>query len=480
MSASDHLRAQLFIAGQWRDGGAGTVNDLVNPATDEVLGTTPRASIQDLDDAANAADEAFRGWSRTSAVERSAILNKTAALLRERTESIARDLTREQGKPLAEAELEVALSAETFEWFAAEALRSYGRTMPARFSGQRQMVINQPLGPVLALTPWNFPILLPARKIAAALAAGCTVIIKPAEETPSPTVAIAQALHDAGLPAGALNVVLGVPSEISRHLIAAKAIRKISFTGSTTVGRHLAGLAAQYAKPSTMELGGHAPVVIFADADLDKTVAACVAGKTRNAGQVCTSPTRFIVHESIRDEFVARFGQAMSELKVGEGLDPGAQMGPLANGRRLVAVGELVDDAAAQGAEIVTGGSRIGTTGNFFQPTLIADAPFTARAMNEEPFGPVALVNSFTDVEDALAQAHRLDVGLAGYVFTQSADTAMAMGEELQAGGIGINSFSVSSIEAPFGGLKDSGYGYEGGYEGLDGYQHHKYINHVA
>ncbi|ULN49580.1 NAD-dependent succinate-semialdehyde dehydrogenase [Mycolicibacterium goodii] len=480
MRAFDHPRAQLFIAGEWRDGGAGTVNDLVNPATDEVLGVTPRASIQDLDNAANAADEAFPGWSRTSAVERSAILNKTAALLRARTESIARDMTREQGKPLAEAKLEVALSAETFEWFAGEALRSYGRTMPARFPGQRHMVINQPLGPVLALTPWNFPILLPARKIAAALAAGCTVVIKPAEETPSPTAAIARALHDAGLPAGALNIVLGVPSEISSHLIAVKAIRKISFTGSTTVGRHLAGLAAQYAKPNTMELGGHAPVVIFADADLEKTVAACVAGKTRNAGQVCTSPTRFIVHESIRDEFVSRFGKAMSELRIGEGFDPGVQMGPLANGRRLVAVGELVDDAAAQGAEVVIGGSRIGTTGNFFQPTLIADAPITARAMNEEPFGPVALVNSFTDMEDALAQAHRLDVGLAGYVFTQSADIAMAMGEALQAGGIGINSFSVSSIEAPFGGLKDSGYGYEGGYEGLDGYQHHKYINHIA
>ncbi len=342
------------------------------------------------------------------------------------------------------------------------------------------MVINQPLGPVLALAPWNFPILLPTRKIAPALAAGCTVIAKPAEETPSATAAIAQALHDAGLPAGALNVVVGVPAEISAHLIASRTIRKISFTGSTAVGRELSKLAAENAKPSTMELGGHAPVVIFPDVDIDKTVAACVAGKTRNAGQVCTSPTRFFVHESIRDEFVAGFGKALADIAVADGLADNVQMGPLANNRRLTAVSTLVDDAVFQGAELVTGGNRIGTTGNFFQPTLLADVPTTARVMTDEPFGPIALVNRFSDVGDALRLSHSLDVGLAAYVFTRSAETAMVMSEELQAGGIGINSFSVSSVEAPFGGLKDSGHGYEGGSEGLDSYLHHKYVNHIV
>ncbi|MCE0761894.1 NAD-dependent succinate-semialdehyde dehydrogenase [Pseudonocardia kujensis] len=480
MSTYDHPTSRLFIGGEWREGGAGTVGDLVNPATEDSLGPVARASASDLDDALTAAGDAFTGWGRTPAIARAGVLTKAAAMLRERSDAIARAMTIEQGKPLSEAALEVALSAETFEWFAGEAIRSHGRTLPARLPGQRQIVINQPLGPVLALAPWNFPMLLPVRKIAAALAAGCTVIAKPAEETPSATAAVAQTLHDAGLPAGALNIVTGVPAEISEHLIASRTIRKVSFTGSTAVGRELSKLAAENAKPSTMELGGHAPAVIFSDVDIDKTVAACVAGKTRNAGQVCTSPTRFIVHESIFDEFVSRFALALSDITVADGLAANVQMGPLANRRRLQAIGELVDDAVSQGAKLVTGGHRIGETGNFFQPTVLADTPTSARAMNEEPFGPIAMVNRFGEIDDALEQSHRLDVGLAAYVFTRSAANAQVMSEELRAGGIGVNSFSVSSIEAPFGGLKDSGHGYEGGSEGLDSYLHHKYVNHIA
>ncbi|MGW0035534.1 NAD-dependent succinate-semialdehyde dehydrogenase [Gordonia sp. NPDC003376] len=471
---------QLFIGGEWRDAGAGTAGQRVNPATDEIVAPIPRASAADLDGALAAADSAFAVWGRTPAVDRVAVLHRAAALLRERSAAIAAVITLEQGKPLAESTLEVVLAAETFEWFAGESLRAGGRTLPPRVAGSRQTVITQPLGPVLALAPWNFPLLLPVRKVAAALAAGCTVVAKPAEETPGAVLALAQVLAEAGLEPGAFNVVLGVPAEISERLIASPIIRKVSFTGSTAVGRQLSQLLAAAAKPSTMELGGHAPVVIFDDVDIDKAVATCVAGKTRNAGQVCTSPTRFVVQDSIFEEFVTAFGTALESVEVGDGFAGGTQMGPLANGRRLRAMVDMVDDATGRGARLVTGGRRVGDTGNFFRPTLLADVPIEAQAMQVEPFGPLALVNRFHTVDEALGECHRLDVGLAAYVFTTSAETALTMSDELQAGGIGINSFSVSAIEAPFGGLKDSGHGYEGGVEGLDGYQHHKYVNHVV
>ncbi|UVE93828.1 NAD-dependent succinate-semialdehyde dehydrogenase [Dietzia sp. B32] len=471
---------KLFIGGEWRKAGDGEIGERVNPANDQRLASIPRASSQDLDDALSSSADAFRVWGRKPAVQRVEVLRRAAELLRQRADDIATIITLEQGKTLTEASLEVALAAETFEWFAGESLRAGGQVLPARIAHSRQMVITQPVGPVLAIAPWNFPLLLPTRKVAAALAAGCTVIVKPAGETPGAVQALAHVLSDAGLEAGAFNVVLGASSEISEKLIGSPVIRKISFTGSTEVGRRLSQLAADYAKPSTMELGGHAPVVVFDDVDLEKAVATCLAGKTRNAGQVCTSPTRFIVHDRIFDAFVADFGRALEAVSVGDGSHEGTQMGPLVNHRRVQAMEQMVDDAVGRGAKLVTGGNRIGEAGSFFQPTLLADVPVEAESMQSEPFGPLAIVNRFETIDEALEESHRLDVGLAAYVFTASANTALTMSDALQAGGIGINSFSVSSIEAPFGGMKDSGHGYEGGTEGLHGYLHHKYINHVV
>jgi len=468
-----------FIDGRWRGGGDGSAATVVDPASEEVLAEVPRASRQDLDDALAAAQRAFGPWRQAPAQERAAVLRRAAALLRERAPGIALEMTLEQGKTLAESRLEVELSAETFDWYAAEALRIYGRVMPARARGARQLVLPQPLGPVAAFTPWNFPALLPARKIAPALAAGCTMVMKPSEETPASALALAQALADAGLPAGVLNMVLGVPAEVSSHLIASPIVRKVTFTGSTAVGRTLARLAAEGVKPCTLELGGHAPVLVFDDADLEHAVATCVIGKTRNAGQVCTSPTRFLVQEGIHERFVSALAQAMDRLAVGPGLASGSQMGPLANRRRLRAVEALLDDATSAGARVLAGGRRQGTQGNFWRPTVLADTPAHALAMQSEPFAPVALVSRFTTLEDGLARANNSPYGLAAYAFTRSAATAVAVGEGLEAGGIGINSFAVSHVEAPFGGLKDSGYGHEGGSEGLEAYMHQKYIHHA-
>lgn len=479
MTESDYPVPRQYIGGAWRSGGAGHAGSVRNPASDRVLAEVPRASQADLDDALDAAAGAFPAWRHRSAIERGAFLQRAAALLRERAPAIARLMTLEQGKTLAESTLEVTLAAETFDWYAAEGQRAYGRLIPSRVRGARQMTLPQPLGPVAAFSPWNFPALLPARKIAPALAAGCTMILKPSEETPASAIALVQALADAGLPAGVLNLVTGVPSEVSTHLIGSDIIRKVTFTGSTAVGRHLARLAADGLKPCTLELGGHAPVLIFDDADLERTVATCVMGKTRNAGQVCTSPTRFLVQDGIHDAFVAKYAEALGRLVVGPGLDSASQMGPLANGRRLQAMHTLVAQATAAGGRVATGGRRSGTEGCFFAPSVIVDTPVTAEPMRVEPFGPVALVNRFSGIEDALAEANRLPYGLAAYLFTRSAETAVHVSEELEAGGIGINSFAVSHVEAPFGGLKDSGYGHEGGHEGLEAFLHHKYIHHA-
>lgn len=475
----NYVPPMQFIAGRWRTGGDGVVGVVVNPANDEVLAEIPRASKQDLDDALAAAQDAYSPWRMKSAHERAAVLRRAAALLRERVSPIALRMTLEQGKTLPEARLEVELSAETFDWYAAEALRVNGRVMPSRVRGARQMVLPQPLGPVAAFTPWNFPALLPARKIAPALAAGCTMVMKPSEETPSSALALAEALADAGLPAGVLNMVLGVPAEVSAHLIASPAIRKVTFTGSTEVGRTLARLAAEGVKPCTLELGGHAPVLIFDDADLERTVATCITGKTRNAGQVCTSPTRFLVQAGVYDRFVAAFSQAMNRLVIGDGMAADSQMGPLANRRRLKAVEDMVNGAVGAGAKVLAGGERQGSSGSFFRPTVLVGTPPDAAVMRNEPFGPLALVDCFDSLEEGLALANNTPYGLAAYAFTRSAETAVAVSEGLEAGGIGINSFAVSHIEAPFGGLKDSGYGHEGGSEGLEAFMHQKYVHHA-
>lgn len=480
MSASNYPAPRLFIAGEWRNGGGGSCVVVRNPATGDTLAEVPRANAKDLDDALASSASVFDSWRRRPAIERGAILKRAAELIRERTSELARLMTLEQGKTLAESALEFSIAAETLEWYAAEGLRAYGRVIPPRLPGARQLVLPEPIGPVAALTPWNFPAVLPARKVAAALAAGCTVVLKPSEETPASSIGLAQALADAGLPDGALNVVFGVPSEVSTHLIRSPIIRKVHFTGSTSVGRQLALLAAEGLKPCTLELGGHAPVLVFDDADLDRTVATCIQGKTRNAGQVCTSPTRFLVQDGIYEEFVRRFGEAMDQVRVGPGLDPTSQMGALANQRRLDAMEELTADAITRGARLVAGGRRAQDKGYFWRPSLVADVPVSAKAMEIEPFGPLAFVQRFSTLDEALTEANRLPYGLAAYAFTRSAATAVAVGDELQAGGVGINSFAVSHTEAPFGGVKDSGYGAEGGPEGLAAFMHQKYVNHVT
>jgi succinate-semialdehyde dehydrogenase/glutarate-semialdehyde dehydrogenase len=465
---------KLFIDGAWR-AGEGDVTPVINPATGDTIAELGLASTAELDEALHASQRAWPAWRETDVETRGAILHKAADLLRERAESIGQLLTQEQGKPLAEAIGETYGAAQMFDFFAEEAKRSGGRVL-VRPTGQRSIVISQPVGPTATFTPWNFPIYLLAKKVAAALAAGCTVISKPPEETPGCTGALAKALDDAGIPKGVFQLVHGVPDTVSRHLIGSPVIRKISFTGSTAVGKHLMKLAADGMKRITMELGGHAPVLVFDDCDLQKTLDMLVPQKFRNAGQVCVSPTRFFVQEGIYEAFARGFAERTQALKVGNGLDEGTAMGPLANQRRLPAVQGLVDDARAKGARVLAGGEP-GQGGFFFQPTVLADVSDEAQAMNVEPFGPVALMRSFRDEDEALHNANRLPYGLAAFVFTENGRRANRLGDGIEAGMIGINSFAISVADAPFGGVKESGVGSEGGQEGLASYQVTKAIH---
>ncbi len=458
----------LFINGGWKIGEGRDLFPVVNPATGETIAEVPMASAADLDAALDAADKGFKLWRATPVEQRAAVLKKAAALIRERAEAIATLLTLEQGKLLSEARAEVLSSAQIFDWCAEEASRTYGRVL-VRPSGQRSMVIKQPAGPVAAFSPWNFPVYLMAKKIAPALAVGCSVIAKPPEETPGCTGALMRCLADAGLPSGVAQLVHGVPDTVSRHLIASPVIRKVSFTGSIPVGKHLMRLAADSLKRVTMELGGHAPVLVFEDCNLDKTLDLVVPQKFRNAGQVCVSPTRFFVQESIYQRFVDGFAARTRGVISGAGLDPESKMGPLANIRRPGAIEALVEDAAAKGAKVMAGGKR-GNAGFFFQPTLLADVPDSADIMNNEPFGPVAVAAPFSDLEDALGKANRLPYGLAAFAFTESLRTANLLGDGIESGMVGINTFAVSAVDAPFGGVKDSGFGSEGGVEGMDSY----------
>jgi succinate-semialdehyde dehydrogenase/glutarate-semialdehyde dehydrogenase len=459
---------RLHIDGAWAAGEGRDTGPVFNPATGAEIAAVPLASAGDLDAALDAADRGFKLWRATDVEARGAILRKAAALMRERTEAIATLLTREQGKPLVEARGEVAGSAQLFEWYAEEAKRAYGRVL-VRPTGQRSIVIKQPIGPVAALTPWNFPVYLLAKKLAPALAAGCSVIAKPPEETPGCTSAFFACLVDAGLPAGVAQLVFGVPDQVSRHLIASPVIRKVSFTGSVPVGKHLLKLAAEGVKRTTMELGGHAPVLIFADCDLDKTLDMVVPQKFRNAGQVCVSPTRFYVEEPVYEAFLKGFAERAGKLPVGDGLDPATRMGPLANRRRPDAIEALVGDAVARGARTLAGGERM-PDGYFFQPTLLADVPVEADIMSSEPFGPVAVSRSFADMDEAVEQANRLPYGLAAFAFTENGRRANMLGDAIEAGMVGINSFAISVPDAPFGGVKESGFGSEGGIEGFDSY----------
>ncbi len=466
----------LYIDGQWRNGG-GKGEDVVNPATEKPLARLPHAGTDDLDAALAAAEKGFEVWRATSAYDRAKVLRKAAGLVRERAENIARIMTQEQGKVLAESRAEVLVTADIIEWFAEEGRRAYGRIVPGRAKGTRQMVVQEPVGVVAAFTPWNFPTLTPARKIGASLAAGCAIIIKASEETPGSCVELVRCFIDAGVPPGVLNLVFGVPANVSEHLLASDVVRKISFTGSVPVGKHLAALAAKGMKRATMELGGHSPVVVFGDADPEKTADTIAAFKYRNAGQVCISPTRFYVQEPVYDRFLKRFTEFANAIKLGDGLEAGVTMGPLANARRLDAMEAIVQDSRSRGARIVTGGKRRGNQGYFFEPTVVTDIPDDARLMTEEPFGPIAPVVTFKTFDEVVERANSLKYGLAAYAFTSSAQTATAIGDALESGMVGVNSVAISTPETPFGGVKDSGYGHEGGIEGLEAYTVRKFIS---
>lgn len=471
---------KLFINGGWCDGASGRSEPIMNPATGQPLARLAHADRADLDRALASADAGFKAWRKVSAFERYKVLRKAADLMRSRADEIARAMTLEQGKPLAEARAEALSAGDLIDWFAEEGRRAYGRVIPARAEGVSQIVTREPVGPVAAFTPWNFPINQAVRKVSAALAAGCSVILKGPEETPASCAALIQAYADAGVPAGVVNLVFGVPAEISEYLIPHPVIRKITFTGSTPVGKQLAALAGLHMKRVTMELGGHAPAIVFEDADVDAAARILAGSKFRNAGQVCVSPTRFLVHESLYARFVGRFVEETRAIKVGSGLDPEVRMGPLANPRRVQAMQRLVDDAVAGGATIVTGGRRMGTEGNFFEPTVLTNLSSHARILHEEPFGPVAPILPFSGFDEVVAEANRLPFGLAAYAFTRSARTSQAIGAAIESGMLTINHLGLALPEVPFGGIKDSGYGSEGGTEALEAYLNTKFISQIG
>ena len=477
---TDYPHIQLFIDGHWRDGAADRSLPVVNPATGAVMGQVACAETADLEEVAAAALRGFAVWRQTSAFERYKIMRRAAQLLRDRVERVASLMTLEQGKPLAEARMEVLAGADTIDWFAEEGRRAYGRVIPARQPDVYQLVVKEPVGPVAAFTPWNFPINQVVRKLSAALAAGCSIVVKAPEETPASPAELIRAFIDAGVPSGSVNLVYGDPAHISSYLIAHPAIRKISFTGSTPVGKQLAAMAGLHMKRMTMELGGHAPVVIFDDADVALAAKTMAASKFRNAGQVCVSPTRFLVQEGVYKDFVAQFVMHAEKLQVGNGMDTGVGMGPLANPRRMAAMENLIADAQQQHGQVKTGGQRLGSAGNFWSPTVIAELPTTARAMSEEPFGPMALINPFATFDDAVREANRLPFGLAAYAWTRSARTAQQIAASLETGMITINHLGLGMPETPFGGVKDSGYGSEGGTEALEAYLNPKFVSQAG
>lgn len=472
-------QAKLFIDGIWC-AGDGRRADVCNPATGARIAEIAFAGPEQLAAAVAAAQAGFVRWRGTPAVERSALLRRAADLLRKRRDSIATDLTREQGKPLAEALVEINASADLIDWFADEGRRIHGQLLPPRQPGGEQKILREPIGPVAAFTPWNFPISQAVRKLGPALAAGCSLVVKPPENTPLSVAGLIDCFADAGLPAGVLNMVMGVPAEISDYLIPHPAIRKVSFTGSVLVGKHLAAMAGAHMKPATMELGGHAPVIVLADADLDRVVPLLISHKFRNAGQVCVSPTRFLVERSVYSHVVEEFARQASALKLGDGSQTGTAMGPLISAARRDAVDSLVQDAIRQGARLVTGGGRVGNEGHFYAPTVLADVSADMRIMNEEPFGPVALFQPFDGIDAMLAEANRLPYGLAAYAFGRDPARLDSIAAGVESGMLTINHLGLAVPEAHFGGIKDSGYGSEGGAAALDAYLVAKFVTRVA
>lgn len=469
----------LFIGGQWLTAQDRATAAVVNPATGEEIGQVPLATAEDLDHALEVARLSFDQWRQTVPDQRAKILKRAADLILERAPHIAGQMTLEEGKPLRESLDEVTRAAEYFEWFAESARRIDGRVVPANRPGVLQLVKRQAIGPVAAFTPWNFPAITPARKLSAALAAGCSVVLKPGEESPSTALALARALDDAGLPKGVLQVVFGGPDQVSSHLIASPIIRKVTFTGSVPIGRLLSARAAEGVKPITLELGGHGPVLVFADADIEKAAVEGVANRFRGTGQVCISSTRFLIQREAYNEFVEHFVAATQALKIGDGMDPQTQVGPLANPRQLAKMEQLIADAVEKGARVLAGGEALPGAGFFFQPTVLADVPMSARIMHEEPFGPIAILMPFDELSDGLQEANRLPYGLSAYAFTSNARTAIDVADGLEAGMIGINQYRIVATELPFGGMKESGHGSEGGIEGIEHYLTNKFISQV-
>ncbi len=472
-------KLELLIGGEWRKGDGGG-EDVLNPANEQVIGHVPHASARELDMALDASAEGFEVWRNTPPIKRQAVMEKAARILEDHADAIARNLTMEMGKPVPEAKLELGFAIDVLRWYGEEGKRAYGRLIPPRIPGARQMMVKEPVGPVCAFVAWNFPAVNVMRKVAGALGAGCSIIIKPSEETPATAIAIGRALQEAGLPAGVLNIVFGVPDTVSRHILGSYIPRKLSFTGSVPVGKHLQKLAADTLKRCTMELGGHAPVIVFDDSDLEKTLDSIGNNKFRNAGQVCISPTRYFVQDNIYSRFVDGFTERAKAIKVGDGLEEGTQMGPLIAARRLDVMDGFVSDARGKGAVVTTGGERIGNSGYFWAPTVMKDVPDEARIMSEEPFGPVAPVQSFKTMDEVLEKSNGLGFGLASYVYTSDGGKAKKMSEQLNAGLVGVNHPFVSMPETPFGGVNESGYGSEGGIEGLEAFLRTKFITELG
>ena len=467
---------KLFIDGSWRDGVEGKTLPIIDPATEEEIGRLSHATKSDLDIALEASQRGFETWRDTTSFDRYRVMRKAAQLVRERRGDLAWLMTKEQGKPLVQSKMEIAAAADVIDWFAEEARRLYGKVIPSRQTSITQMTLKLPVGPVAAFTPWNFPVNQVVRKLSAAIATGCSIIVKGPEETPASPAGLIQAFVDAGVPDGVIGLVYGEPAEISEYLIPHPTIRKISFTGSTAVGKHLASLAGQHMKRTTMELGGHAPVLVFDDADVEQAIRTMVPSKIRNAGQVCISPTRFLVQENAADKFIEDYTDAMKKVTVGNGLDEEAEMGPLANERRIPAIEEMITDAQSRGARLQTGGERIGNKGYFFEPTVITDVPTDAQVMNNEPFGPISIINRFKDDDEAIREANRLPYGLAAYAFTNSAENIHRLGQEVDSGMLAINHVGLGLPEIPFGGVQDSGYGTEGGSDAVEAYLETKLV----
>lgn len=469
----------LFINGQWLSAGGRDTLAVINPASGKTIGRLPVATRDDLSLALTTAQASFNVWRHTVPDERARIMKKAADLMRERAEHIATLMTLEEGKPLAESRDEVRRAADYFEWFAEEARRIDGRVVPDNRPGVQQLVKRQAIGPVAAFTPWNFPAITPARKLSAALAAGCSVILKPGEESPATALALARCLDDAGLPKGVLQIVFGVPDIVSATLIASPVIRKVAFTGSVPVGRLLSERAAAGVKPISLELGGHGPVLVFNDADIESAADNGAANRFRGTGQICISSTRFLIQRAAYERFAQRFVAATNRLVIGEGMEAATQVGPLANERQLEKMAALVEDALAKGAVLLTGGKRIDRPGFFFEPTVLANVPMNARIMHEEPFGPIAVLRPFDTIKDGLEEANRLPYALSAYAFTSDARTALDVGDGLEAGMIGINHYRIVATELPFGGMKESGHGSEGGREGIAAYLTSKFISQI-